>query len=148
MARVLILYYSRTGNTEKMAKAVVEGAHSVKGVEVGLRFDALPEELGYADAIVVGMPTYNHDVARYVKTLLEDTAVKGVNLRGKVGAAFGSYGWSGEAPQLILEIFESKFGMRVLKPPLLIKYAPDEKGLEECRRLGRSIAEQINAKTG
>jgi flavorubredoxin len=51
-------------------------------------------------------------------------------LKGKIGAAFGSYGWSGEAPRLVLEILKNKFEMEVVEPPLLIKYTPDNDGLE------------------
>jgi len=142
--KLLVLYYSRTGNTEKMAKAVVEGAKSVQNVEVETKLYATPEELADADAIIIGMPTYYHDMTSDMKKLLEEIAFKGINLKGKVGASFGSYGWSGEAPRLILEIMENKFEMEVLKPPLLIKYAPDEKGLEECRKLGKKVAERIS----
>jgi len=39
---------------------------------------------------------------------------------------------------------ENKFDMKVLKPPLLIKYTPDEKGLEECRKSGKNVAEKIS----
>jgi len=141
--KVLILYYSRTRNTEKMAKAIAEGAKSVRGVEVDLRVHTTPEELSNADAIIIGMPTYHHDMTSDMKRLLEEIAVKGINLKGKIGAAFGSYGWSGEAPRFTLEIMENKFDMEVLKPPLLIKYTPDEKGLEECRNLGKRVAGQI-----
>jgi len=65
-------------------------------------------------------------------------------LKGNIGASFGSYGWSGEAPRLFLEIMENKYDMKVLKPPLLIKYTPDEMGLEECRKLGKNVAEKIS----
>lgn len=143
MPKVLVLYYSKTGNTEKMAKAVMEGVNTVQGVEVELNYYVPLETLGDFDAIIVGVPTYHHDLPIGVKKLFEEAAVKNVILKGKKGAVFGSYGWSGEAPHLILEIMENKFGMQVLKPLLLIKYAPDEKGLEECRKLGRNVAKQI-----
>jgi flavorubredoxin len=55
----------------------------------------------------------------------------------------GSYGWSGEAPRMVIEIMKSKFEMNVAEPPLLIKYAPDEAGLEKCRELGRKVAERL-----
>lgn len=142
--KLIVLYYSRTGNTEKMAKAIVEGAKKIQDVDVKLTFVATPEELASADAILIGMPTYHHDMTISMKRLLEETAFKGINLKGKVGASFGSYGWSGEAPHLILEVMENKFEMKVLKPPLLIKYTPDEEGLEECHRLGKNAAEQIS----
>lgn len=97
MPRILILYYSRTGNTEKMARAVEEGAKSVAGVDVEMSYYAQPEELAKADAIIFGVPTYFHDITLDMKKSLEQVAAKGINLKGKVGAAFGSYGWS-EAP--------------------------------------------------
>jgi len=146
MPKLLILYYSRTGNTEKMAKAVAEGAKTVTGVNLTLTYSAKPEELAEFDAIILGMPTYHHDISQDMKKLLEEVAAKGVNLKGKVGVAFGSYGWSGEAPKLLLEIMKNRFEMKIMEPPLLIKYAPDEKGLEECERLGRRVAESILAK--
>ena len=127
-----------------MAHAIAEGARDVKGVDVELKYHARPEELANADAIIIGTPTYHHDTTSDMKKLLEETAFKQINLKGKIGATFGSYGWSGEAPNLILEIMENKLEMKVLKLPLLIKYAPDEKGLEKCREFGRNVAEQIS----
>ena len=143
LLRLLVLYYSQTGNTEKMARAVEEGAKSVAGVNVELRYFARPEELAEAGGIILGMPTYHHDMGIDMKRLLEEVAVKGIDLKGKVGAAFGSYGWSGEAPRMLLEVLKNKFEMETIEPPLLIKYAPDEKGLEECRKLGKAVAEMI-----
>ncbi|MCS7114372.1 MAG: flavodoxin domain-containing protein [Nitrososphaerota archaeon] len=143
MPKVLILYYSRTGNTEKMAKAVAEGVKSLQNTEVELTYRATPEMLAGFDAIAIGMPTYHHDMTTDVKKLFEEAAVKNVNLKGKVGAAFGSYGWSGEAPKMVLEIMKNKFEMNVIEPPLLIKYTPDQAGLEKCRELGRKIAGKI-----
>lgn len=141
MPKILVLYYSRTGNTEKMANAVAEGARAVQGAEVKLDFHTTPEELASFDAVAIGTPTYHHDMSSDVKTLFEEAAVKNVNLKDKVGAAFGSYGWSGEAPRLVLEILKNKFQMRTIEPPLIIKYEPDETGLAKCRELGKKIAE-------
>jgi len=143
LLKLLILYYSQTGNTQKMARAVEEGAKSVAGVNVELKYFAKPEELAEAEGIILGTPTYHHDMGMDMKRLLEEVAVKKINLKGKVGAAFGSYGWSGEAPRMLLEIMKNKFEMQTIEPPLLIKYNPDEKGLEECRKLGKTVAERI-----
>lgn len=145
MTQLLIVYYSRTGNTEKMANAIMEGAKNVKDVEVNLMIDfkATPEKLVEAEGIIIGTPTYHHDTTRGFKNLFEECVVKGVVLKDKIGAVFGSYGWSGEAPRLVMEMMENKFEMRIVKPPLLIKYSPDDKGLEECRRLGNKVAEII-----
>ncbi len=143
MPKILVLYYSRTGNTEKMAKAVVEGAKTVQGVDVELAFKADPEKLMGFDAIIIGIPTYHHDMTVDMKKLFEEAAVKNIVLKGKIGAAFGSYGWSGEAPRLIIEIMKNRFEMEVPEPPLLLKYAPDQAGIEKCKEFGRRIAEKL-----
>lgn len=143
MSKVLVLYYSRSGNTEKMARAVAEGVKAVQGVEVELSYHVSSEALASYDAILVGVPTYHHDMSVDLKMLFEEAALKGVNLKGKVGAAFGSYGWSGEAPKLVLEIMKNKFEMHVVEPPLLIKYTPDQSGLEKCREFGKAVAERL-----
>ncbi|MCK4477567.1 FprA family A-type flavoprotein [Candidatus Bathyarchaeota archaeon] len=143
MQKILILYYSRTGNTEKMAKAVAEGAKAIQGVEAELKFHARPEELADYNAIAIGVPTYHHDMAVDIKNLLEKVALKNINLKDKIGAAFGSYGWSGEAPRLVLEIMKNRFEMHLMEPPVLLKYIPDEAGLEKCRQLGKEIAEKL-----
>ena len=143
MLKLLILYYSQTGNTEKMAKAVEEGAKSVVGINVELKYYARPEELKEVDAIIFGVPTYYHDIGIDMKNLLEGVSKEEINLTGKVGAAFGSYGWSGEAPNMVVEIMKNQFGMDIVEPALRIKYNPDEKGLEECRKLGKAVAEKI-----
>jgi flavodoxin I len=142
MLKLLIIYYSQTGNTEKMAMAVEEGAKSVVGINVEMKYFARPEELAEADAIIFGMPTYYHDISIDAKTLLEGVSKEKIDLTGKVGAAFGSYGWSGEAPNVLVEIMKNKFGMDVIEPALRIKYNPDEEGLEECRKLGKAVAEK------
>ncbi len=144
MPKILIVYYSHTGNTEKMAKLIAEGARTVEEVEVELKPYESPWSLESYDAILIGSPTYSHNMTNNIKKFLEEIAFHNVQLKGKIGAAFGSYGWSGEAPRMVLEVMERKFEMAVLKPPLLIKYAPDEKGSEECRKLGKNVAEQIS----
>jgi len=141
--KLLILYYSQTGNTEMMARAVEQGAKSVPNVKVELIYYAKTEDLADADAIIIGMPTYYHDISMDMKHLLEEVAAKKVNLKGKIGAAFGSYGWSGEAPSLLLEIMKKRFEMQTIEPGLIVKYAPNEKALEECRKLGKTVAEKI-----
>jgi flavodoxin I len=141
--KILVLYYSRTGNTEKMAKAVAEGAKSVQGAIVELSYSVSAEELGNFDAILVGAATYHHDMPVGFKSFFEEVAVKNISLKGKVGAAFGSYGWSGEAPKLVIEIMKNKFEMDVTEPPLSIRYEPDQAGLEKCMELGKRIAERL-----
>ena len=129
-----------------MAKAVEEGVKKIDGVEVDLMYHVALEDLADYDAIVVGVPTYHHDMTAGIKKLFEDAAVNNVNLQDKIGAAFGSYGWSGEAPKLILEIMKNRFAMSIIEMPLHIKYVPDSAGLDKCREFGKRIAEKIGDK--
>jgi flavodoxin I len=146
MSRILVLYYSRSGNTEKMANAVAEGANAgTPDVELTHHVDA--EELTNFDAILMGSPTYHHDMPIDMKKLFEEAAAKSINLKGKVGGAFGSYGWSGEAPKLLLEIMKNKFEMQVIEPPLLARYVPDGTMLDKCRDLGKQVSETLMHKT-
>lgn len=143
MSKILVLYYSQSGNTEKMAKAVAEGAQNAGNPNVELSYHVEAEELAAFDAILIGAPTYHHDMPIDMKKLFEEAAVKNINLKGKLGAAFGSYGWSGEAPKFLLEIMKNKFEMQVVEPPLLAKYVPDENMLSKCRDLGKRVSETL-----
>ncbi|MCW3998131.1 MAG: flavodoxin domain-containing protein [Candidatus Bathyarchaeota archaeon] len=143
MSNILILYYSRSGNTEKMATAVAEGTRSTGKSTVELSYHVEAEALARFDAIILGAPTYHHDMPIDMKKLFEISAMKRINLKGKIGAAFGSFGWSGEAPKLLLEIMKNKFEMNIVAPPLLAKYTPDGNMIDKCRNLERTIAENL-----
>jgi flavorubredoxin len=80
------------------------------------------EDLTDADAIIIGMPTYYHDINTDTTKLLEKIAIMKVNLKAKIGAAFGSYGWSGEVPSILLEIMKKRFEMEIIEPALAIRY--------------------------
>jgi NADH oxidase (H2O-forming) len=142
MKKLLVLYYSRSGNTEKMAKAVAQGAQ-IEGVQVDVNYHVDSQDLVAYDAIAIGAPTYNHDMPVDFKNLFQEVAAKNLNLKGKVTAVFGSYGWSGEAPKLLTEILKNQFGMRVIEPPLIAKYAPDENALTACKDLGKKVSETL-----
>ena len=68
MKRILVLYYSRTGNTEKMAKAVAQGAQVTNEISVELSFHVEPQELTAFDAILIGTPTYHKNSPLTSKT--------------------------------------------------------------------------------
>ena len=143
MKRILIFYYSRTGNTERMAKAINEEIKSHQGIEVELRYQIAPDELKNYDAIVFGAPTYHRRMTQTISDLLLEAAIQKINLKNKIGAAFGSYGWSGEAPSRVLEVLENIFQMKVIKSPLLIKYTPKQDSLEKCKEFGKKIVKQL-----
>jgi len=144
MPKILVLYYSRSGNTEKMAKAVTEGAQSVAGTTVELTYhldDA--SDLTNFDAVIMGAPTYRKEMPIDFKNLFEEASAKGVTLKGKIGAVFGSYGWDAVAPPQVIAIMQDQLGMTVMEPPLLAKYIPDGPTLDACKDLGKRIAETL-----
>lgn len=143
MPKILVVYYSRTGNTERMAKAIAEGTKTIQGVEVVLKNYESPQRLIDYDAILIGAPTYHHNITDNMKRFLEEISFHRIDLKGKVGTSFGSYGWSGEAPRLVLEIMENTYEMEVLKPPFRVKNNPNKEDLENCQNLGRDIAKLI-----
>jgi len=138
-----VFYMSSYGNTARMAEAVYAGADELEGVRVSL-YDLEGGEIGpfvdlieAADGLAFGSPTINGDAVKPVWDLLSSLAV--VNLKGKVGAAFGSYGWSGEAVRMIEDRMRG-LKMRVPVPGLRVKLIPTEEELAECREFGRSLA--------
>jgi flavorubredoxin len=140
--QLFIIYESHTGNTHKMAQAVAEGARAVEDVRVVLKkvSEASVEELGDADAIILGAPTRNAKVAPLMAQFLKD--MKRASLQGKLGAAFGSYGWSGEAVGLIRSAMISQ-GIRVPGVGVRAKRTPDAASLQNCRDLGTRVATQL-----
>ena len=144
MAKILILYHTRTGNTEIMAKAIAKGAREIFPYEVDIkRFFEAPKDLDRYTAIIMGTPNYYHILTHNISEFLEELAFRKVNLRDKIGAVFGSYGWSYECPNILLEIIKNKFEMNVIEPILFVKYTPDEKGIKECQEFGKKIAKTV-----
>jgi len=126
-----------------MANAVADGAKASGNIEVALDYHIQTEDLSSFDAILVGAPTYHHEMPMGIKKLLEEAAEKHINLKGKVGAAFGSYGWSGEAPRRVVEVMKYKFEMQVPESPILARDEPSFSVLKECQDLGKRISEML-----
>lgn len=126
-----------------MAQLIHEELATHPDIHVDLRTQIAPVALGHYDAILIGAPTYHHRMTQTVSTLLEDAAINEVPLQGKLGAAFGSFGWSGEAPRLVLEVMENIFQMDVVKPPLLIKYTPHADGRAKCQAFSSLILQKL-----
>jgi len=143
--KALVVYDSMWHSTEKMAEAIVDalGQEGVDARPMHLRkwhrSDIITEVLD-AGAVVVGSPTLNNGLFPTVSDFL--TYMKGLKPKNKIGAAFGSYGWSGEAVKLInMELQEMKF--RVIDHGVKVQYVPDEKGIELCHDLAGKIAEVL-----
>ena len=157
MTALVIIYDSKTGNTEKMANAIKEGAKVVSGVKVIVKKIGEPfscfEILSGADAVILGSPAHYGHVTSEMRDFL--VCLRGAkeagNLRfeGKVGAAFGSYGWDGGVCIERLANEMEKLGIDVPFPalaqtPLISDSTQEEKGLLECRKLGTALAEAVS----
>ncbi len=141
MPKVVIVYLSTSGNTKAMADAIAEGIGS-RNVDVQtVNFhEARIEDLKSADAIALGSSTFYYKMLPPMEKFIE--SLEKAKIKAKIGAAFGSYGWSGEAPVMIAEKMR-ELGMSVIDPVLRIQYQPTEKDLEECKRLGKDIANKL-----
>jgi NADH oxidase (H2O-forming) len=140
---LLIFYLSAYGSTRAMAEAVAAGAEAAGGVRVSLYdieggevspFVDLIEE---ADALAFGSPTINGDAVKPVWDLL--SSLTAVNVAGKLGAAFGSYGWSGEAVRMVEDRLRG-LKLRVPVAGVRARLIPVDEELDECRALGRELA--------
>lgn len=143
---LLIFYVSAYGATSDMAHAVYAGASENPDVRVSL-FDLQGSEVKpfvdlveEADGLVFGTPTINGDAVRKVWDLM--SGLVDVETRGKLGAAFGSYGWSGEAVRMV-EARLQGMGMRVPEDGLRIKFHPRGDELDQCRAFGRRLAAHL-----
>jgi NAD(P)H dehydrogenase (quinone) len=150
MAGALVIYYSRTGNTKKMAKLVAEGINK-EGVEAVLKDvkDVEADELLKFDAVVIGSPTYYGTMAAEIKKLLDDSVKFHGKLEGKIGAAFASSANIGGGNETtVLDILNAMLihGMIIQGDPQGDHYgpvaigSPDARAAKECLRLGTRIA--------
>jgi flavorubredoxin len=140
--KAIVVYLSTSGNTKAMAEAIAHGIES-KNVDVKAVsfYDVKPEELNEAEAIAVGSSTFYYKMLPPMEKFMNETLASS-NPKGKIGAAFGSYGWSGEAPVVIAEKMR-EMGMTVVDPVLRILHKPTDKDVQECKRLGVDIAEKL-----
>ena len=144
MPGVIVVYLSTSGNTKAMADAIVEGAQSRNVDAKAMNFnEAKIEEMKDADAIAIGSSTFNYKMLPPMEKFIE--SLEKAKIKAKLGAAFGSYGWSGEAPIMIAEKMR-ELGIEVIDPVLRIQYQPTEKDLDECKRLGKDIAVKVKKK--
>jgi NAD(P)H dehydrogenase (quinone) len=151
MTRVLVVYDSRTGNTEKMAMAVADGAKLVKGTKVAvLSVDrAKMRDLTEADAIILGSPTYYGNMSGKMKSFIDRTYSIHGKLVGKIGGAFTSSGDTAcGAETALLSMLEAMLihGMIVQGRnenkhygPTAVE-APNKKEIESCRELGKRVS--------
>ena len=139
-----MIYDTMWHSTERMAEAIHDGimAEGVVSMPMNLRAHHRSEimtEVFDARAVVVGSPTLNNGLFPTVADFL--CYMRGLKPRNKIGAAFGSYGWSGEAVKLIEnELREMKIDP--VEPGLRVQFVPEAPMIEACREFGRKIGRQ------
>nr|MDO8098831.1 FprA family A-type flavoprotein [Candidatus Njordarchaeota archaeon] len=143
--KVIIVYDTMWGSTEKMARTIVDGVRST-GAEaklLKLRISELTDiayEILDAKAVIVGSPTLDNSMFPPVAAFL--TYMAGLKPRGKIWAFFGSYGWGGGAVKKMIEMMKSeKFELH--EPAVEVKFAPTKEELERCFEFGKEIAMKI-----
>ncbi len=154
MAKVLVVYDSQTGNTEKMAFAVAEGVKQIEGVSVTTKKanQATLQDLLDADGIIMGSPTYFGQMSAKLKGLIDKSIEIHERLEGKVGAAFTSAGGTATgAETTLLSILEAMLihGMIVQGRSYDKHYgaaaleSPDDEELKFCIGLGKRTASLV-----
>jgi len=154
MADVLVVYYSQTGNTKRMAEVIAENLKR-HGVEVKLKKakDANPNDFAAADGVIIGSPTYYGSMAGEIKGLLDKSVSLHGRLDGKVGAAFSTAAnIAGGNETTVLSILNAMLihGFIIQGNPMGSHYgpvaigAPDVRAKKECQRLAERFAALLN----
>jgi len=143
--KAVVVYDTMWQSTEQMAHAIVAGIsrEGVPAKPLHLRKTHRSEimtEVFDAKAVVVGSPTLNNQLYPSLADFL--TYLKGLKPLNKIGVAFGSYGWSGEAVKMINKELEA-MQFDIIDPGLRIQYVPDKEALESCYELGRKIGKAV-----
>ena len=145
--RAVVLYDTMWGATRRMAEAIGEGLAG-EGVPYKLFHMAASDrndvitEIFKAKAVVVGSPTLNNGVLPTITPILED--LRGLKFQNKIGAAFGSYGWSGESAKLIEEhLTRCKVG--IAADGVRAQWQPKDADLSQCIALGRKVGQAVKS---
>ena len=142
---VVIIYNSMWGATHKMAEFIGKGigeaglSYKIYNIATADRNDVLAEVFK-SKGILLGSSTVNNGLLTSLMPLLEDLI--GLKFTNRVGAAFGSYGWSGESTSVLNEYLQ-KAKIKVMNEGLKFKYMPDEQDLEQCIQFGNDFAAGI-----
>lgn len=148
--KAVIVYDTMWGSTDLMGRVIGE-AMQAEGVNVEVMplktcdRSAVVTQVLDAGALLVGTPTINNGMFPTVSDVL--TYLKGLKPKNLVGAAFGSYGWSGEGAKQVNEIL-SDMKVEIVQEPLAVNYVPDDEALAGCRTLGAAVADRLKEVVG
>lgn len=143
--RAVVLYDTMWQATRRMAEAVGNGLgdegvdHKILHLARTDRNDALVEVFR-SRAVLAGSPTINNGLLPTVLPILTD--IQGLRFANKIGAAFGSYGWSGQAVKLIEQHF-TQSGIELAAEGVRAKWQPAAADLQRCRNLGRTVGQAV-----
>ncbi len=143
MAKALIVYVTRTGETQRIGELIAEGIRISGHDATVLSNKDIKKESdlqGYA-ALIFGSPTYHGEMMQGMKTLL--FLAEKAGLEGKIGGAFGAFGWSGEAPVRIYDTMQHILKMNMVKDPLMLKSSSLGGGIQMAQDYGREIAKKL-----
>lgn len=155
---VLVLYYSRSGNTKKLAEAIAVGVRSVRSVKCVMKdtSQVVKEDFLRADAVVAGSPVYFGTMAAPLKEVFDRFVVVRKKMGNKIGAAFATSGdLSGGKETTMMSIIQAFliYGMIIVGDPLdatghygvSCTGDPDEKTKENAKKLGKRVANLVKA---
>jgi flavorubredoxin len=146
MSKGLVVFATRTNQTQKIAQRIAEGMR-LEGYDVDVlnvtEIDKGAIALDGYGAIVLGSATYHGEMLQSMKTFL--FVAEKANLQGKAGGAFGAFGWSGEAPGRIFDTMTHIFKMNMVHDPLRLKAADLGGGIKMAQDYGREIARKALA---
>jgi len=151
MPKILVVYDSSSGNTEKMALAVAKGAENAGDIAVTIKRaeQTNSNDLLVADGIIMGSPTYFGQMSAKLKALIDNSINVHKNLRGKVGGAFTSSGGTASGGETtLLSIVQAMLihGMIVQGRAddkhygVAVTGSPTKEDLDECEELGKRVA--------
>lgn len=143
--KAVIIYGTMWGSTHQMARAIARGIASedvkvdLYDLKINHRSDIITDALE-ARAVILGSPVMNNNIVPAMGDML--TYAKGLKLRGKIGAAFGSFGWSPKGVKMLNEAME-EMRWEIVHEGLSMQYVPDDSAVAECQAFGAEIAKKI-----
>jgi flavorubredoxin len=145
MAKVLIVCASRAGETCRIGDLIAEGVrisgHEAEVLEA--RDVTSEEQLSTSDALILGSATYHGEMLSKMKQVL--FMAEKATLAGKIGGAFGAFGWSGEAPDRIFDTMKNIFKMEMVTGPLRLKNSQLDGAIRMGQDYGREIVKKLAA---
>ena len=145
MGKVLVVYATRTGETQSIADLIAEGVRMAghQADVVNVKTIKSEADLAGYDGYVFGSATYHGEMLQAMKTFL--FMAEKSQLEGKIGGAFGSFGWSGEANERIYQTMQNVFKMDMVADSLRLKSSNLGGGVKMAQEYGRQMAQKLKA---